>query len=142
MDSLLKGRFLDFHQSGIPAYTRRDAAVVHVKDMVTTIVGGRKTGKTYLTYQAIDDLLRRGGIEPLRRVRYLHFDDDALAAMRQEDLAGIDRTFLSLLEKEEREGTLLSVDGAQALRRRRRRLTQPARANSAREPGSGRTWSK
>ncbi len=109
MDSLLKERILDFHQSGIPAYTRRDATVAHVKDMVTTIVGGRKTGKTYLTYQVIDDLLKSGGLESLRRVCYLHFDDEALAAMRQEDLAGIDRVFLSLLEKEEREGALLFV---------------------------------
>ncbi len=109
MDSLLKERILDFHQSGIPAYIRRDAAVSHVKDMVTTIVGGRKTGKTYLTYQAIDDLLKAGRIESLRRVCYLHFDDEALAAMRQEDLAGIDRVFLSLLDKDEREGPLLFI---------------------------------
>lgn len=84
MDTLLKERILAFHQSGIPAYTRRDAAVVHVRDMVTTSVGGRKTGKTYLTYQVIDDLLRGGGIESLRRACYLHFDDEVLAAMRQE----------------------------------------------------------
>ena len=53
MDALLKERILDFHQTGIPAYIKRDAVVTHVKDMVTTIVGGSKAGKTYLTYQVI-----------------------------------------------------------------------------------------
>jgi predicted AAA+ superfamily ATPase len=109
MESILKERILDFHQSGIPAYIRRDVAVTHVKDMVTTIVGGRKTGKTYLTYQVIDDLLKTGVIASLKCVCYLHFDDETLAAMRQEDLACIDRVFLSLLEKEERDGALLFV---------------------------------
>lgn len=109
MDSLLKERLLDFHQTGIPTYTKRDSTVSHVKDMVTTIVGGRKTGKTYLTYQVIDDLLKSGTLEALRHVCYLHFDDEALAAMKAEDLAGIDRAFLSLLKRGDSDRTLLFV---------------------------------
>jgi hypothetical protein len=42
---------LDFCEAGIPEYIARDVRPALMKNMVTTIVGGRKTGKTYLTYQ-------------------------------------------------------------------------------------------
>ena len=45
MDTLLKERMLDFHQAGIPPYIKRDAVVTHIKDMVTTIVGGARPAK-------------------------------------------------------------------------------------------------
>jgi len=66
MDALLKKRILDFQQSGMPVCLKRDAKVTHVKDMVTTIVGGRKTGNTYLTYQVMggsngSSVIRRPG---------------------------------------------------------------------------------
>jgi hypothetical protein len=109
MDALLKERMLDFHQTGIPAYIKRDAVVTHVKDMVTTIVGGRKTGKTYLTYQVIDELLKSGKLESLNHVCYLHFDDEALVAMTPADLARIDKVFLSLLKRSDNDRTLLFV---------------------------------
>ena len=109
MDALLKERMLDFHQAGLPAYIKRDAVVTHVKDMVTTIVGGRKTGKTYLTYQVIDDLLKSGEIESLNQVCYLHFDDETLVTMTPADLARIDRVFLSLLQRTDSARTLWFV---------------------------------
>jgi uncharacterized protein len=109
MDALLKERILDFHQTGIPAYMKRDAVVTHVKDMVTTIVGGRKAGKTYLTYQVIDELVKAGKIESLNHVCYLHFDDEALVAMTPADLARIDRVFLSLLKRTDIEHPLLFI---------------------------------
>lgn len=109
MDALLKERILDFHQSGMPVYLKRDAKVTHVKDMVTTIVGGRKTGKTYLTYQIIDDFIKAGKIESLNQVCYLHFDDEALVAMTPSDLTRIDSVFLSLLKRTDIERPLLFV---------------------------------
>ena len=109
MDALLKKRILDFQQSGMPVCLKRDAKVTHVKDMVTTIVGGRKTGKTYLTYQVIDDFIKAGKIESLNQVCYLHFDDEALVAMTSSDLARIDSVFLSLLKRTDIERPLLFV---------------------------------
>jgi hypothetical protein len=109
MDNIIKERILDFHQSGISEFIRRDIAVNHVKDMVTTIVGGRKTGKTYLTYQIIDDLIRGKTIKSLKQVCYLHFDDEALAALKAEELSRIDRIFLSLLDGDGEKENLLFV---------------------------------
>lgn len=109
MDNMIKERILDFHKSGIPEFIRRDIAVNHVKDMVTTIVGGRKTGKTYLTYQIIDDLIRGKRIKSLKQVCYLHFDDETLATLKAEELSKIDKIFLSLLDGNGEKENLLFV---------------------------------
>jgi len=109
MDNIIRERILDFHKSGISEFIRRDTAVNHVKDMVTTIVGGRKTGKTYLTYQIIDDLIRGKRIKSLKQVCYLHFDDESLAALKAEELSKIDKIFLSLLDEDGEKENLLFV---------------------------------
>ncbi len=109
MDDIIRERILDFHQAGIPEFIRRDITVNHVKDMVTTIVGGRKTGKTYLTYQIIDDLLRERKIRSLKQVCYLHFDDEVLSLLKTEDLSRIDRIFLSVLGGDGEKESLLFV---------------------------------
>lgn len=109
MDTILKERILDFHSDGIPDYIKRDIQVKHIKDMVTTIVGGRKTGKTYLTYQIIDELLQAGKISSLFQVCYLHFDDETLMQMKVEDLSRIDKVFLSLLSEEKRKENIVFV---------------------------------
>jgi len=101
MESIIKERILDFQQAGIPEYLRRDTKVFHLEDMVTTIAGGRKVGKTYLTYQIIDDLIKNSTVKSLKNVCYLHFDDEALASMKPGELSKIDQVFLSLLDKDE-----------------------------------------
>ena len=40
---------LEFRETGLPDYVVRDAELPVVRDTVTTIVGARKAGKTYLT---------------------------------------------------------------------------------------------
>jgi len=53
-NELIQRCILDFCEAGIPESIARDVRPALIKNMVTTIVGGRKTGKTYLTYQVID----------------------------------------------------------------------------------------
>ncbi|MHC4874599.1 MAG: AAA family ATPase, partial [Planctomycetota bacterium] len=77
MIELIKKRILDFREDGLPEYRHRDLNVPFIKDMVTTIVGVRKSGKTYLTYQIIDEESKAGNIAGLEQVCYLHFDDEA-----------------------------------------------------------------
>lgn len=48
MIELIKKRILDFREDGLPDYRERELTVSFVKDMVTTLVGARKSGKTYL----------------------------------------------------------------------------------------------
>jgi len=97
-NDLIQRCILDFHEAGLPEYITRDVCPALMKNMVTTIVGGRKTGKTYLAYQAIGDLLRAGSIPSLARVCYLHFDDERLLEMQAADLRRIDEVFLGLTQ--------------------------------------------
>ncbi len=109
MIEIIKQRIIDFHCDGLPDYIRRNVDVVHIKDMITTIVGGRKTGKTYLTYQIIDDLIKRKKISSLKQVCYLHFDDEALGSMTVNDLSMIDDVFLSLLNPKSRKKNIAFI---------------------------------
>lgn len=96
-NDLIRRCILDFRETGIPDYVSRDVCPTLMKNMVTTLVGGRKTGKTYLTYQVIDGLCRAGAIESLEHVCYLHFDDERLLELQAVDLRRIDEVFLGLV---------------------------------------------
>lgn len=93
---VLKQCLLEFYDIGIPNYNKRDYDIIFIKNMVLTIVGGRKVGKTYLTYQIIDNMLKEGFIHSLSQVCYLHFDDERLLEMQVEDLKLIDEAFLEI----------------------------------------------
>jgi len=96
MKGLIKRRILDFRNDGIPDYRDRGHDVEFVKDMVSTIVGVRKGGKTYLTYQVIDEQISSGAIGGLEQVCYLHFDDEALRQLKIDDMAQIEEALLEL----------------------------------------------
>lgn len=95
-DEVIRRCILEFGEIGIPEFIPREIEVPILKNMVTTIVGGRKVGKTYLTYQLIDRFVRQKMIPSLEHVCYLHFDDERLLEMQIADLRRIDRTFLEL----------------------------------------------
>jgi len=87
---------LEFREIGLPDYVVRDAELPVVRDTVATIVGARKAGKTYLTYQFIDEAIGKGIIPSIDHVCYLHFDDERLLEMRSSDLRLIDEVFFEL----------------------------------------------
>jgi len=88
---LIKRRILDFRNDGVPSYRKRIHEVEFVKDMASTIVGVRKGGKTYLTYQVIDEQIKAGYIESLDQVCYLHFDDEALRQLKIDDMDQVEQ---------------------------------------------------
>ncbi len=95
---IVKSRLLDFQEMEMPNYIKRDISINHLPDMITTIVGVRKSGKTYLTYQLIDELIKNKFIKSLKQVCYLHFDDEQLSGFSVADLHIIDEIFYSLFE--------------------------------------------
>ena len=80
-EKIIKSRISNFHQDGLPPFIKRDINIFHIKDMITTIVGCRKSGKTYLTYQIIDEFIEQGIIAGVNQVCYLHFDDEVLSGL-------------------------------------------------------------
>ena len=95
-NAVIRRCILDFYDAGIPEYVVRDVRIPMLQNMVTTVVGGRKTGKTFLTYQIINALIESGTIPSLRHVCYLHFDDERLLELQTDDLSRIDETFMEL----------------------------------------------
>lgn len=95
-ESIISERIQDFREIGIPEYTLRDLKVSIVPNMILTITGARKVGKTYFTYQIIESLISSGFIKSLEDVCYLHFDDETLVSMKASDLTIVDKSFLKI----------------------------------------------
>lgn len=93
---LLRSRLQEFREDGLPAYADRVFDITFHKDMATTLIGVRKAGKTYATYQIIGQLIRTGILADLNQVCYLHFDDESLMALRVEHLSQIDEALLQI----------------------------------------------
>jgi predicted AAA+ superfamily ATPase len=99
----------DFHTRPLPSLTTRDAPVSFVRDMSLAIVGARRCGKTYRTYQFIRQHLEQGGrLENICRVQ---FNDHRLSGLTRADLSSIDEAYYSLYpEKRGREAVVFVFD--------------------------------
>ena len=81
----------DFHERPLPRLTARDTPIRFVRDMSLTIVGARRCGKTYRTYQFVRDHLEQGGhIENICRVQ---FNDHRLRGLTRMDLSSVDEAY-------------------------------------------------
>ncbi len=94
--ALLRARLQEFREDGIPEYSTRVFNSTFYKDMVITLVGVRKAGKTYATYQTIDQMLKTGKLSSLDQVCYLHFDDESLMTFGVNHLTQIDEALLQI----------------------------------------------
>lgn len=75
----------EFYEEGVPTDVRPRAVDYPEKAHDATVVMGmRRTGKTYVTYQRMRALLDAG--IPLERIVHVNFDDDRLKRVRLEDL--------------------------------------------------------
>ncbi|MCX6998157.1 MAG: ATP-binding protein [Kiritimatiellaeota bacterium] len=99
----------DFHARPLPALTVRDKPIRFVRDMSLSIVGARRSGKTYRTYQFIKNHIEQGGhIENICRVQ---FNDHRLSAMKRADLSSVDEAYYALYpEKRGREEVFFVFD--------------------------------
>jgi predicted AAA+ superfamily ATPase len=99
----------DFHTRPLPSLTVRDKPIRFVRDMSLSIVGARRSGKTYRTYQFIAAHLAQGGhIENVCRVQ---FNDHRLSDMQRPDLSAVDEAYYALYpEKRGREEVFFVFD--------------------------------
>lgn len=67
-----------------PKPKRREVAIKTHHDMVSVFVGMRRTGKTWLCFQQIHDLIASG--VPRDRILYLNFEDDRLTGLSADEL--------------------------------------------------------
>lgn len=58
----------DFRELGVPPYVPREGSLHFVDRMVSTVVGARRSGKSYRVLQAADDLVKNGTLQSLQQV--------------------------------------------------------------------------
>lgn len=76
MKQALQALYGDFLERELPDLTRRTGDFVAVPGKALALAGMRRSGKTFLCYQLIRDLLAEG--VPKERILYLNFEDDRL----------------------------------------------------------------
>ena len=84
LKNILRELFSDFYENPLPEMTRRQTDLPEVAGCATVVLGMRRTGKTFLLYQRISDLLASGVSKD--RMLHVNFEDDRLLGMTLEDL--------------------------------------------------------
>lgn len=83
--------FADFYENGLPAMTPRQTEIPEVPHNATVILGMRRSGKTFLLFQRMNELLKTG--ISMDQILYINFEDDRLLGMTAEDLKYIPETY-------------------------------------------------
>jgi len=72
---IIKTIIRDFHYGVLPVYKPRDIKIPPDIDKIISIIGARRSGKTYFLYQIIDSLLEKVGKS---KIIYINFEDERL----------------------------------------------------------------
>ncbi len=72
MKDLLKNIILDFHKREIPAFVQRDIEIPIDSGKIVTLIGSRRSGKTYALYQIMSQ------IDDITKILYINFEDERL----------------------------------------------------------------
>jgi len=78
---IIKSLIREFHHRPLPKYIQRETAIPLAADKIITLVGVRRSGKTFLLYQLIDQLLRETDNTSLI---FINFEDERLDLAAQE----------------------------------------------------------
>lgn len=84
METIFDELISNFNETKLPSFTRRDIKIPWLAGKIDTIVGMRRSGKTWMLYQLMDDLMSRG--VPKETLLYMNFEDDRLQPMKSADL--------------------------------------------------------
>ncbi|MFA4639995.1 ATP-binding protein [Pyrococcus kukulkanii] len=78
---------IEFHKLGIPEVKERELKLPTNLERAVIVYGLRRSGKTYLLYQTMLELIRKG--IPIERLFYINFEDERLAGLKAQDLGRI-----------------------------------------------------
>jgi uncharacterized protein len=106
---VLQRIILDFQASELPRLTKRDMAITPIANMSFAVVGARRAGKTFRTYQFIRELRDRG--VALENICRIQFHDPRLRTLSAVDLTQIDTAYFALFpDKRGREEVFFVFD--------------------------------
>lgn len=89
---VIKQLLSDFHTRQLPLVRPREYAVPLNSGKIVTLIGVRRSGKTFLLYQLIHELLKTTGIE---RIIFIDFEDERLE-LQSGELDWIIQAYLEL----------------------------------------------
>ena len=105
---VLQRIILDFQKSERPPLTRRDLEITPIANMSFAVVGSRRCGKTFRTYQYASELIERGVAR--ENICRIQFHDPRLRTLSVDDLPQIDTAYFALYpEKQGKEDIFFIV---------------------------------
>ena len=84
MEKIIEQLIADFHERDLPVLTRRHIRLPWLSNKIDTIIGMRRSGKTWFLFQVISDLLSNK--VPKESILYLNLEDERLLPMTASDL--------------------------------------------------------
>ncbi len=96
MKNVLKNIIVNFHTSNIKASVSRDIELPIDSGIIVTVIGVRRSGKTFLLYETIKKIIKQG--IPKNRIIYINFEDERLN-LKQSDLDLILQSYMELYPK-------------------------------------------
>lgn len=84
MEQILEELISDFNDRELPSLTRRAVTLPWLPGKIDTVIGMRRSGKTWFLFQVISDLLAKGIDKEC--VLYLNLEDERLLPMTAADL--------------------------------------------------------
>jgi hypothetical protein len=94
MDTIFERLIVDFHGKDLPPLTPRRASLPWLSGKVDTVIGMRRSGKTWFLFQVMQDLIRNG--IPKEGILYLNMEDERLYPLSVADLHLIPDAFYRL----------------------------------------------
>jgi len=94
MESLIEQLIVDFHERALPQLIRRNIETPRLKGKIDTVIGMRRTGKTFLLVQMMQEYLQQGIAK--EAMLYINFDDERLLPLNVSDLSKINDSYFRL----------------------------------------------
>ena len=123
MEEIIAQVLREFYETGVPSdVCQRPFDYLEKKRNATSIIGMRRTGKTYAAYQRMLELMNEG--IPLEQIVYVNFDDERLRLVTVDDLHFIGEAHAAMYPKAAQEkcwyflDELQNVDGWEMYARR------------------------
>jgi uncharacterized protein len=94
MDALFEQLIVDFQERRLPDLTSRETVLPELPGKIDTLIGMRRTGKSWRLFQSMRDRLDQG--IPKERLLYVNFDDERLQPLAAAEMHRITETWYRL----------------------------------------------
>jgi len=113
MKIVLRNQIIDSINKKLPQLTKRNIEIPDIPNKTHSIIGMRRTGKTFFLYQKILDYIKQG-IDRSRLV-YLNFEDERLIDMTINDMQWIIDEYFALYPENRKHQVFFFLDEIQVI---------------------------